>query len=161
MYKPLFVAIATAATLGLAAPAFAQTADSPATSAAHAQHKHWQGHGRHARGEHAWPFAVALHKLNLSDAQKKQIHGYLEESRTTIEGEMKNLRAERRAFFTTSPGSPNYASAYQKYSTDAAHAVQVRVQQTATLHTRIYNILTASQQRQLATELAAQASGQE
>lgn len=160
MYKPLFVALATAATLGLAAPTFAQTADTPAASAA--QHKHWRGgHDHHARGEHTWPFAAALHKLNLSDAQKKQIHAYLEQSRTTIEAEMKNLHAERRAFFTTSPGSPDFASAYQRYSNDAAHAVQVRIQQTATLHTNIYNLLTASQQRKLATELAAQASGQE
>lgn len=160
MYKPLLAAVVTAATLGLAAPAFAQAPTEPMST--QAQHQQWMGHGAHARRHHhAWPFAAALHKLDLSEAQKQQIRGYLKDSRAAIESEMKNLHAERRAFFTTSPGSPDYAAVYQKYSADAAHAVQVRIQQTATLHTNIFNILTAAQQRKLAEELQAQAAAEQ
>lgn len=156
MYKHLIVAMAAGAMLALATPVFAQ---STAPQAQNAPHHHWMHHGqKHARHERAWPFAHALRKLDLSDAQKEQIRGYLKQSHETIGAEMKALHADRRAFVTAMPGTPEFTSAYQAYSVNAAHATQARIQQIATLHTNIYNLLTAKQQRQLGVELAAEAA---
>lgn len=158
MYKKMMIAVAAAAALGLAAPVFADASASPSQTMTEGGHHH-RGHHRGHRWHHrSWPFAHALREVDLSDAQKKQVRGYLKASHKTIHEHMKGLRAERTAFLTAIPGSPEFGSAYNAYSSHAASAAQWRIQQIATVHTNIYNLLSGSQQSELKEELAASAS---
>lgn len=166
VYKHLVVAIAAGVTLGLATPVFADSPAQPQGAMQHdgaqhgAQHHGWKHqHSRHHRWhKRAWPFANALHELDLSDAQKKAIHEDLQSSRKAIHQHMRGLRAERMAFLSAIPGTPAFNSAYEKYAQDAALATQARIQQIATLHVNIYNKLTHQQRQQLARNLAKQAT---
>ncbi|MDN5873645.1 MAG: Spy/CpxP family protein refolding chaperone [Sinobacteraceae bacterium] len=159
MYKNLIVAVAAAAALGLAAPVFAgSSASQSQTTQEHEHHHGWKHHdGHHHRHHRAWPFADALHEVDLSDTQKKTVRSYLKTSHETIREHMKGLHEERIAFLTAVPGTSAFDTAYKTYSSHAASAAQWRIQQIATLHTQIFNLLTGSQQAELKKELKEEA----
>ncbi|HEX7381919.1 MAG TPA: Spy/CpxP family protein refolding chaperone [Nevskiaceae bacterium] len=174
VHKYWMTALAAGAALGMALPALASepAAATPAPQML-AQNMPMQGsqqnmplNGPHHRGErwhgehgrmHNWPFAHALKKVHLTEAQKKAVREQLRTAETNIREKMKALHEDRVAFYTTVPGSPEYIPNYEKYARDAAAAVQTRIQETATAHTNIYNLLTGSQQEQFRKDLAEQA----
>lgn len=171
MHKYWMTALAAGAALGMALPALA--ANGPAATPTpqmlaqnDASMQNMPMNGPHRRGEnwrgehgrmHNWPFAHALKKVGLTEAQKKEVRAQLRTAEANIHEKMKVLHEDRVAFYTTAPGSPEYIPNYEKYARDAAAAVQTRIQETATAHTNIYNLLTASQQEQFRKDLAEQA----
>jgi len=89
----------------------------------------------------------ALHQLNLTDAQKQQIHAIMVNAR-------QQLAASRQGApdFTVlgNPGDPNYPAAIQSLQTRAAQ----RVSQASQVEQQIYAVLTAEQKAQLPQVLA-------
>jgi Spy/CpxP family protein refolding chaperone len=107
------------------------------------------GHGRHGG-----PFLHELHGLNLSDAQRQAIHGYVQASFQNARSEMQNLRSLRHAFDTAAPGSAGYSTAVAQLADAETKAAGDRVQAMAALRTQIYSVLTDAQKSQLAAKLA-------
>ncbi|HEU0197327.1 MAG TPA: Spy/CpxP family protein refolding chaperone [Nevskiaceae bacterium] len=159
MYKHLTLAVAAAAALGLAAPAFAADAGQATSSAPMMQAHHgWKHHEKNHHRHHQWPFARALDEVNLTDAQKQNVRKDLKATHEAIRGQMRGVMQARHAFDAAVPGTPEFTSAYDNYAHTAAVATQDRIQQVATLYTTIYNQLTPEQQKKLAKELAEEAS---
>ncbi|MES1192068.1 MAG: Spy/CpxP family protein refolding chaperone [Steroidobacter sp.] len=130
----------TLATMAMADPA-GDTA--PAAPMKHHQMMH---HGMAEHGPmmmHDRPFLMAVHQLDLTADQKKQIHDIMEKS----EAQMKANRAAHKDEFSglMNPGDPNYASAVQAMK-DAAVA---HIEQMSNDNTQIYGLLTDKQKAEL------------
>lgn len=110
-------------------------------------------YGGHDR--HGGPFLHELRELNLSDAQRQTIHGYLETARDSARAEFRTLHSLRRAFDTAIPGSSSYATAVAQLADAEAKAASERVQKMAALRGQIYAVLTDAQKSLLASKLAA------
>jgi len=96
--------------------------------------------------------------LNLTDAQKQQIHTILSTARQNAMKEMKDGKpgdgkagpmSDRLALMN--PGDPNYAAAVQSAKKRAAD----RIQHMSDLHQQIYNVLTADQKSEVQKRIAA------
>jgi Spy/CpxP family protein refolding chaperone len=140
--------VLAAAMTGLAGGVLAQTG-STATSATPPQAgaPGWHHHGHH--GDFMGFMMHSFHGLDLTAAQKEQMHSILSAARQQHE-------AERAAGGTTmmalaDPGNANYASALQ---TAKQHAAQ-RLQEGSDLQLKLYAILTPAQKAQLTQNVAA------
>lgn len=109
-------------------------------------------HGGHHG--HGGPFLHELHDLDLSDAQRQTIHGYVKASFQSARAELQNLHSLRHAFDTAAPGSAGYSTAVAQLADAESKAASGRVQAMAALRTQIYSVLTDPQKAQLAAKLA-------
>lgn len=155
MFKPTspihlrtwMIAATLATTVGASLPALAQDAPPPPP---HLQHCDGPGHHGWQRHHRKPPMMRALHKLNLSDAQKQQIRQAFKSSFADVRPQMQALMQQRRAFMQATPGTPEFNSAYTSYAQAAAGAAEARVQREASLRTQIYGVLSDDQRAQLA-----------
>ena len=112
-------------------------------------HGDWGHHGDH----HGM---MALHKLNLSNAQKASIKQIMQSSFEQNKGQRQALRQQREAFEAMKPTDPGYQSAAAALAQAEGAATTARVQQMANVRAQVYNVLTPAQQAQLATIKAQQ-----
>ena len=119
----------------------------------HHHHHHHHGHGGMEGGR---GFMLAR-GLNLTDAQKQQIHTILGNARQNAMKEMKDGKpgdgkagamSDRLALMN--PGDPNYAAAVQNAKKRAAD----RVQHMSDLKQQLYNVLTAEQKSEVQKRIA-------
>lgn len=125
----------------LATAAFADPAgDAPSTPPPHhMMHKEMMHHGM----RHGGPFLMAVHQLDLTADQKKQIHDIVEKSREQARA---NMTAHKDQFMgMMNPGDANYANAVQA----AKDAAVARIEQMSKDNTEIYNLLTDKQKAEL------------
>lgn len=156
MFKPTsparlrtwMIAAALATTVGASLPALAQ--DAPPPPPPHPHHCGGPGHDGWQRHHRKPPMMRALHKLNLSDAQKQQIRQIFKSGFASMRPQMQALMQQRRAFTQAVPGTPEFNSAYTSYAQAAAAAAEARVQHQADLRTQIYGVLSDDQRAQLA-----------
>ncbi|MEW9623441.1 Spy/CpxP family protein refolding chaperone [Rhodanobacter geophilus] len=112
-------------------------------------HGGWGHHGeRHGM--------MALHKLNLTDAQKASIKQIMKSSFAQNKGQFQALRQQKQAFEAMNPNDPGYQAAAASLAQAEGAATTARVQQMANVRAQIYNVLTPAQQSQLATMKAQQ-----
>ena len=143
----------------------------------HHHHHHGWGHG-HGHGDHDWRGdrggeregdrghggmmggggLMLARGLNLTDAQKQQIHTILTTARQNSMKEMKDGKpgdgkaggmGDRLALMN--PGDPNYAAAVQSAKKRAAD----RIQHMSDLKQQLYNVLTAEQKSEVQKRIAA------
>jgi len=124
-------------------------------------HDGWRGDrgGDHGGGGMEGGRGLMLARgLNLTDAQKQQIHTILSTARQNAMKEMKDGKpgdgkagpmSDRLALMN--PGDPNYAAAVQSAKKRAAD----RIQHMSDLHQQIYNVLTADQKSEVQKRIAA------
>ena len=129
------------AILGLAGWLDAAMAADDATTTTPSAGHHWRGIGAH-HGSEAGMFPV-LRQLNLTDAQKQQVHSILSASRSQWQAQSGSGLADLPAL--GNPGDPNHAAALQAAQTRAAQ----RLQQWDGVEQQVYAILTPAQQAQL------------
>jgi Spy/CpxP family protein refolding chaperone len=92
----------------------------------------------------------ALHRLNLTDAQRQSVHTILTAARAQFAADRK--AGDRPDFAVLSnPGDPNYAAAVQQLQTRVAN----RINQGSQVQQALYEVLTPQQQQQLPQILAA------
>lgn len=112
-----------------------------------------QGGWGHHGGQHGM---MALHKLNLSDAQKASIKQIMQSSFAQNKGQRQALRQQRQAFAALKPTDPGYQSAAAALAQAEGAATTARVQQMANVRAQVYSVLTPTQQAQLTTMKAQQ-----
>jgi len=144
-------ALFSAAALAQSSGTDAAPAGNTAAAAPHAQ-------GRHAHWMHS-PFAEAMHQLNLTDAQKLQIHKLMSDARSSMHDQFHALKAQHDAFERAIPGTAEFQNDEANLAQAAAAAAQAHVQQEADIHAKIYALLTDAQKSQLATLLSQQSQG--
>jgi len=142
-------AVALLATLGLASLAWAaqttQTADPASTPPPAAWHPH--GEGVHDRGPESGMLQV-LHELNLSEAQKLQIHTITSNARAQWRSQSGSELADLPAL--ANPADPNHAAAVQAAQARAAQ----HIQNLSEIEQQVYAVLSPAQQAQLPQLLA-------
>ena len=147
--------LAALAMLGLAASLDAAMAAGDTDAATPAAGHHWRGNGAH-HGSEAGMFQV-LRQLNLSEAQKQQVHSIMSASRSQWRAQSGSGLAELPAL--GNPGDPNHAAALQAAQARAAQ----RLQQWDGVEQQVYALLTPAQQAQLPallTQLQSQMAAQ-
>jgi Spy/CpxP family protein refolding chaperone len=113
--------------------------------------KHWRHHDMHGHGP---GFAgepglmSVLHELDLTSAQKDQVHGILSAEHAQMKSERQGALADLPAL--GNPGDPHHAAAVQSAEKRAAD----RVQHRSAIDQQIYAVLTPAQQAQLPKLLA-------
>jgi periplasmic protein CpxP/Spy len=107
----------------------------------------WHRHGP-PMGEPGGMMKV-LRDLNLSDAQKEQIHTIFSGMHTQMETDRQSELADLPAF--GNPGDPQYAAAVQA----AQRRASARIQRWSEAQQKAYAVLTQPQQAQLPQLLAA------
>jgi Spy/CpxP family protein refolding chaperone len=153
--------------LGLAAGAWAQGGPDSGPHGdgngdwGHGEYHHRHHHHHHHHHHHGWghggmeggPGFMLARGLNLTDAQKQQIHTILGTARQNAMKEMQDHKPggapDRLALMN--PGDPNYAAAVQAAKKRAAD----RIQHMSDLHQQIYNVLTAEQKSEVQKRVAA------
>jgi Spy/CpxP family protein refolding chaperone len=112
----------------------------------HRHHHHrWQRHHRWRRNQ---ALMRAFHELNLTAAQKQQIHGILSTARQQFAAQRASGAPDRAALMN--PGDPGYAAAVQAAKQRAAD----RIQRISDLKLQVYNVLTPDQKSQLSKSMA-------
>jgi|HubBroStandDraft_6_1064221.scaffolds.fasta_scaffold811249_1 Spy/CpxP family protein refolding chaperone len=145
--------VLAAAMTGLAGGVLAQTGSTSASDTPpQAGGPGWHQHRHH--GEFGF-IMHSFHELNLTAAQKEQMHSILSAAHQQHE-------AERAAGGSTmmalaDPGNANYASALQTAKQRAAE----RIQEGSDLQLKLYAILTPAQKAQLTQNVAAHAAKME
>jgi Spy/CpxP family protein refolding chaperone len=134
----------------------ADAATAPATGTGSVAGHHWRGH------HHGGPlggFGHVLHKLNLSAEQKTQIKSILAGEKSQFQALHTSVKSNMEALATMPPTDSGYAALVQTAQTNAA----TRIKLASETWTMIYqNVLTAAQQKQIPTIVAAeQAARQE
>jgi protein CpxP len=118
-----------------------------ANSPALAEHTHM---GHHMRSHmHHSPFMMALHQLNLTEAQRASIKSIMEASHAQMKSEFAEHSDNYMALLN--PGDPNYAEAVRR----AEAAATARIERRSQDETQMYNLLTAEQKAKLPEVLAA------
>jgi Spy/CpxP family protein refolding chaperone len=146
--------VLAAALTGLAGGVLAQTGSSSASvTPSPAGGPGWHQHRHH--GGYFGFIIHSFHGLDLTAAQKEQVHTILSTARQQHE-------AERAAGGSTmlalaDPGNANYASALQTAKQNAA----TRIQEGSDLQLKLYAILTPAQKAQLTQNVAAHAAKME
>ncbi len=116
------------------------------------RHGHWRGRRGMRRGQGAMLVGVLLRQvrqLDLSSQQRDRVRDILSQAR-----KQRQSNASRPALDIAvlgDPGSRGYAQAVQNAKSRAAD----RIQRQSELATQVYNVLTPTQKRNLATLLAA------
>ena len=142
-------------TLGLATAAYAgpPCQDAPATPCAMSGPQGPAPNGPH-EGPHDGPPGgphEMLQGLNLTSAQKDQLHAAFEASRPQMQALADQSRKTRDALETTPPTDPHYPALVQAAKADAAS----RIDAMSTMRTQVYNILTPAQRTQLQAKILA------
>ena len=122
-------------------------------------HDDWRGDrggehdGRERGGMEGGRGFMLARGLNLTDAQKQQIHTILGTARQNAMKEMQDHKPggapDRLALMN--PGDPNYAAAVQSAKKRAAD----RIQHMSDLKQQLYNVLTAEQKSEVQKRIAA------
>jgi len=111
---------------------------------------HWHPHGMHGPGFAGEPGLMGvLHKLDLTPAQKDQIHGIMKNEHAQMESDRQGEIADLPAL--GNPGDPQHAAAVQSAQKRAAD----RIQHRNDIDQQIYAILTPAQQAQVPQLLTA------
>jgi Spy/CpxP family protein refolding chaperone len=146
--------VLAAALTGLAGGVLAQTGSSSASvTPSPAGGPGWHQHRHH--GGYLGFIMHSFHGLDLTAAQKEQVHTILSAAR-------QEHQAERAAGGSTmlalaDPGNANYTSALQTAKQNAA----TRIQEGSDLQLKLYAILTPAQKAQLTQNVAAHAAKME
>jgi Spy/CpxP family protein refolding chaperone len=90
----------------------------------------------------------SFHELNLSAAQKQQLHDILSKTREQFRSAKPSGPPDMMAL--ANPGDPNYAAAVQAAKKRAAD----RIQKASELKLQLYNVLTPDQKTQLSKQMA-------
>lgn len=108
----------------------------------HAMHSHWRdGHGMLAMGR----------QLDLSKAQRANIHQLMRENFKQARPQRTALHAKRLAFANATPGTAAYQNAANHLAQAEAEAKRAQVLRRAALRAQIYHLLTPAQRTQLTT----------
>jgi Spy/CpxP family protein refolding chaperone len=110
----------------------------------HHHHHRWHHQGRWGHGG----LVRAFHALNLSAAQRQQMHEIVSNARQQFATQRASGAPDMAAMMN--PGDPNYAAAVQAAKKRAAE----RVQRVSDLKLQLYNVLTPDQKTQLAKSMA-------
>jgi Spy/CpxP family protein refolding chaperone len=136
---------------GLAGGVLAQTGSSSTASdaapAAGAPNGGWH-HGRHHGGMMGF-WMHSLHDLDLTAAQKEQIHAIFTAARQQHQAERASAGTTMMAL--ADPGNPNYSTALAT----AKQRAETRIQEGSELQLKIYALLTPAQKVQLTKNVAA------
>jgi len=125
----------------------------------HHHHQRWGGGGWGGERE-GWhrpggmmggPGLMLARDLNLSDAQKQQIHTILSNARQNAQKDGKPAGGADDRLALMNPGDPGYAAAVQAAKKRAAD----RIQHMSDLRLQIYNVLTAEQKSEVQKRIAA------
>lgn len=119
------------------------------TTAAVAAPRGDSGHG--GREGHRGGEMHMLRKLDLTDAQKASINQTVQAARDQNKPQREALRQQRDAFEAMNPNQTSYQAAATRLAQAEGQATQQRVEAGADLRTRIYAMLTPTQQAQMAT----------
>jgi Spy/CpxP family protein refolding chaperone len=103
----------------------------------------WQGH------HHRAMTMRALHKLNLSDAQRDQIKQLAKQNFEQLKPQAQAVRQQRKAFESMEPIAPGYQAAAKNLAEAEASLARARVLQRAALRAQVYNLLTPAQRTQM------------
>jgi periplasmic protein CpxP/Spy len=141
---------------GAAAFSFAQTPPTagapPSASQAAVPHEH----GR--RGPmHEHPFMHVLHQLNLTDAQKTQIHSIYKAARPQMESLAESTHQNMAELMSTSPQDAGYTALVEKSKADALAHIKLITDTQA----QIYAVLTPEQQAKIPDIVAAEKARRE
>jgi Spy/CpxP family protein refolding chaperone len=131
---------------GFSLCAVAAIADTPTTAPATPPapaHEHGMMHHHMHMMMHDRPFLMVVHKLNLTEDQKKQIHDIIRKSDDQGKDAMKKHHELMAGMLN--PGDANYANSVQA-AKDAATAM---IEQRSQDNTAIYNLLTAEQKAKI------------
>ena len=113
-------------------------ADAKASSPEHhdmMKHHHMMMHDR--------PFMMVVHRLDLTDDQRKQIHAIVEKSEAQEKSTMANHKDMQTGLM--SPGDANYANSVQA----AKDAAVAHIESTSQDNVAIYSVLTADQKAKI------------
>jgi Spy/CpxP family protein refolding chaperone len=111
---------------------------------------HWHHHGMHGPGPAGEPGMMSvLSQLDLTQAQKDQIHGIVASEHAQMKSERQGEIADLPAL--GNPGDPQHAAAVQSAQKRAAD----RIQHWNGIEQQVYGILTPAQQAQLPKLLTA------
>lgn len=112
---------------------------------------HGPGHRMHGFGVDGG-FMHALHKLNLTDAQRASVKSILESDRTQVKSLHESMLNNHRTLASLTPDDPNYPTAVAAAKDLAGRAIQ----HSSDLRTQLYAVLTTEQKQQLPQVLAQQ-----
>jgi protein CpxP len=144
--------IAALAMSGIAGGVYAQTtgstsATTPAASSTTGGQKHWH---HHRGGMMGGGFMMhALHRLNLTDAQKQSVKTILTNARAQAKAQRQSAGSTNFAALNDL-GSPNHAAAVQELQT----RINARIQARDAVQQQIYGVLTQDQKTQLTSMIA-------
>jgi len=128
----------------------AADAAAPAAAGDRGAPVHWHHHEMHAPEFAGEPGLMGvLHRLDLTQAQKDQIHGIMKNEHAQMESDRQGEIADLPAL--GNPGDPRHAAAVQSAQKRAAD----RIQHRSNIDQQIYAILTPAQQAQLPQLLTA------
>lgn len=136
MRKPLILGLALTSALALGTIAVA-------APMGHDGWRHGHGHGHHGM--------FAMHKLNLSDAQKASIKRIVKNSFASSRAQRQAVFQQRKAFESLTPDQAGYQAAAASLAQAEADATKARVEQRANVRAQIYALLTSAQKMQLAS----------
>lgn len=122
------------------------TSDATSSASSSGWHRHGPGMGEAAFGG---GLIKVLRQLNLSDAQKQQVHTILRTAHDQSQVDRRGEIADLPAF--GNPGDPQYAAAVQAAETRATQ----RVLHWSEIQQQVYAVLTPAQQAQLPQLLTA------
>jgi Spy/CpxP family protein refolding chaperone len=120
-----------------------QAADTAPDAATPGAPMHWHHHGHGAGHPGEAGLMSVLGQLELTPAQKDQVHGIMASEHAQMQTERQGAIAELPAL--GNPGDPQHAAAVQSAQKRAAD----RVQQWSNVEQQVYGILTPAQQAQL------------
>lgn len=133
--------------LAMAAAAFAVLSVSAPALAGHGGH---EGRGFH----HGDAYVRELRQLDLTEAQRETIRGFLHAGRDQGKVERERIAALRRGFAAAEPGTRAYDDALVKLADAEAQQARRRVEHRAELRAQIHGVLTPEQRTQLAQAIA-------
>jgi Spy/CpxP family protein refolding chaperone len=143
--KLLYASILSVAT---ATAAIAQTTDSNTnTTQPQQEGHHWKR--RHDNG-----FFHELRHLNLTDAQKQQVHQIFDSNKVAFHTGMLNVLKAKQALQAAVDSNPDNQTNIQTLATNAANAEAAVTVQRIAVRAQVIKILTADQKTQL-TQLEA------
>ncbi len=126
--------------IALACLSNVSTAQTPASPQASAPAV---GHMRHQGLEH--PFMRVLHHLNLTAAQKKQIHSIYQAARPQMESLGRSIRSNMDELMMTPPGDAAYSALIETAKSNAAAHIKL----ISDTQAQIYDVLTPEQKAKI------------
>ncbi len=146
--RKFIAGLALAASLAVAGVGFAQQTGQGQDDREHAGRR-WNRDGE--QGESGRDFGGPFAKLNLTDAQKQQMQQIEERYRQTFRSQRQHEGSERRGFDPLAGGTFDEAAVRAAAQARANAEVEREVTHARMMY-EMYNVLTAEQKAQLATE---------